>query len=102
MSPEQAQGDQTEVGPASDQYSLGVIFYELLTNQLPFEGPMHVLLLKVTSQGPPSPRSISQMVPQDLETICLKMMAKQSTNRFATLKAAEDLRRPTALTATAA
>ena len=94
MAPEQADGSLGEVGPASDQYSLGVVLYELLCGEPPFGGPPAVLLFNVVHQEPPSPRSRDARIPRDLETICLKAMAKRSADRYASCaELAEDLRR---------
>ena len=59
MAPEQAAGKVSEVGPASDQYSLGCMLYELLTGQTPFGGPPEIrrLFLHI-DQEPPSPRTL--------------------------------------------
>lgn len=83
MSPEQAHGHNDQVGPASDQYSLGALFYELLTGQAPFSGPPHMVLLQVVSDAPKPPRSINPDVPRDLETICLKALSKEIGGRYA-------------------
>jgi len=94
MAPEQADGSLGEVGPASDQYSLGVVLYELLCGEPPFSGPPAVLLFNVVHQKPASPRSIDARIPRDLETICLRAMAKRPADRYTSCaELAEDLRR---------
>ena len=82
LAPEQADASVGEVGPASDQYSLGVVLYELFAASA-FSGPPAVLLYQVRHQEPSAPRSVNPQVPRDLETICLKAMAKSPERRFA-------------------
>ncbi len=94
LAPEHAMGHSGPPQPASDQYSLGVILYELLTGQLPFSGSPAAVLRKVVSEQPPSPRSLRRSVPRDLETICLKAMARQPQDRYRDCQElADDLRR---------
>lgn len=95
MAPEQAAGHSSQVGPAADVYSLGAIFYELLTGRPPFanENPMDTLM-DVLSREPPLPRSLNRQIPRGLELICLKCLAKTHQNRYASAGAlVDDLQR---------
>ena len=82
MSPEQARGESREVGKASDIYALGIILFELLTDELPFRGPSHVMLTKTIRDDPPSPRTLNPTIPLDLETICLRCIEKEPLQRY--------------------
>jgi serine/threonine-protein kinase len=84
-SPEQAAGLWDLVGPRSDIFSLGATLYNLLTNRLPYDasGVLEVIALASTGEVIP-PRQRKPDVPRPLEAICLKAMARQAQDRYAT------------------
>ncbi|RYD67917.1 MAG: serine/threonine protein kinase, partial [Verrucomicrobiaceae bacterium] len=87
--------DPRAAAPASDIYSLGAIFYFLLTGRSPFvSASLDELLRQVRESEPPSPRLLNPSVPKDLQKICLKAVDKNPAKRYVSARElAEDLQR---------
>ncbi len=80
MSPEQHNG--SELTPATDVYSLGVILYEMLTGMVPFSGSTPAEIAEKHVNNPPhSPREVVAAIPEDVERIVLHALEKQPSDR---------------------
>jgi tetratricopeptide (TPR) repeat protein len=93
MSPEQAGGD-FQLDGRTDVYSLGLTLYEALTGTTAYRGAPQMVLRRLIEGEPAPPRRLNDDIPPDLETICLKAIAKEPHRRYQTaLGMADDLRR---------
>ncbi len=94
MAPEQITENGT-IGPWTDVYALGVVLYELITQQRPFAAATNQQVLRrILEFEPRSPRKLNPMVSRDLETICLAALEKDPRRRYASPRAfGEDLTR---------
>jgi eukaryotic-like serine/threonine-protein kinase len=93
ISPEQAMGEH--VGPASDLYSLGVVLYEMLTGELPFDAdtPIGIAMKHVNGHVRP-PQELDPSVPDGINAITLRLLAKNPDDRYGSdAELIEDLER---------
>lgn len=95
MSPEQILGGPSKVDHRTDIYSLGATMYEWLTLQPPYPGETREQVIRMIAGSEPSPlRAINAKVPVDLETICMKAIARDRSRRYQTAaEFRDDLRR---------
>jgi len=90
MSPEQARGEFSIVGPASDQYSLAVVLYQLLTGATPFDGLPHVVVTQVAKGDVPTAETVNPDISSDLSAVCEKAMQKLTDDRYASCRESDD------------
>ena len=83
MSPEQANGEGHRVDGRSDIFSLGIIFYEMITQKHPFiAGSVVALLQQIKRVEVKPPRQINSSIPVEIERICLKALSKKVVDRY--------------------
>ena len=86
MSPEQARGE--EIDARSDIYSLGIVFYELLTGEVPFTGDSAVsIALKHTTDLPRHPQEINPQIPNELIPLVFRCLKKDRNDRYPSVQA---------------
>ena len=93
--PEQARGDRAAIGPQSDVFGLGAIFYACLTGRAPFEGATLMVVIAATQRGTPElPSAQRPDVGAALDAICMRCLEKDPQDRYpsaaALLEALED------------
>ena len=87
MPPEQASGALDKVGPVSDVYGVGAVLYAMLVGRPPFQAASPVdTLLQVIERDPIPPGRLNPNVEKDLETICLKCLQKDASERYQTVR----------------
>ncbi|MFC1668307.1 HEAT repeat domain-containing protein [Chlamydiota bacterium] len=94
MSPEQVHSNQEQVvDQRTDIYSLGIVFYEIVTGTLPFKGDSHLSVMKkLVDTEPIAPQNIVKHLPKDIDTIILKAIEKDPIHRYQTcLELAQDI-----------
>ncbi len=90
MSPEACESKR-DIDHRSDIYCLGILLFQMVTGQVPFEGQsMGEILVKHVSAAPPAPRALNPQIPPSVEQIILRCLAKLPDARFPTMKALRD------------
>jgi serine/threonine protein kinase len=85
MSPEQAMGETASIGPATDIYSLGIIFYEMLAGRVPFEGNVTAVLTQIATADAKPLSEYGLDIGPAIVAIVSRMMARKVEDRFASM-----------------
>ena len=85
MSPEQVECDDERIGPQSDIYALGIVFYEMLTGQVPFSGSVAKVIAQIVRDDPPAPSALRTSVSPKADEICMQMIQKSQVDRFSSM-----------------
>ncbi len=86
MAPEACESKQ-DIDHRSDIYALGILLFQMLCGQVPFDGnTMGEVLVKHVGQPPPAPRGFNPEIPPSVEQIILRCLAKKRDARFGTMK----------------
>ncbi|MBS0264336.1 MAG: serine/threonine protein kinase, partial [Planctomycetes bacterium] len=86
MSPEQVRRETNRLDGRSDIWSLGVIFYEMLTGKRPFVGSTEQIIEQIKLREPRPPRQLNPAIPEELQRICVKCLEKRVARRYATAR----------------
>ena len=91
IAPEQVESGRTGTDPRSDQFSFGVLLYELLTLETPFRRSTRTQTMNAVARAlPTAPHKLDAAIPADLETICLHALEREPKDRYASMDALAD------------
>ncbi|GCE49516.1 serine/threonine protein kinase [Thermosporothrix hazakensis] len=83
MAPEQWRGQPV---PASDQYALAIMAYEILTGQYPFRGPVPDIMYQHLEETPRVPSEIKKQLPSEVDQVLLRALAKEPEDRYPSIR----------------